>query len=135
MAVPVVEAKTLRDNMVRERDKWAFSVKVYGTSYVIVRTFLIAASAIVAAQTALSSSNAAEALGWIPVLAVLITIFTALDTWMKPRDKWQGFMRDRDDLEDLLSQLDEAAAGLGQIETIRKEFKSLRQRHREKNVF
>jgi hypothetical protein len=110
-------------------------VRVYGTAYVIVRVFLIVASSIVAAKTALSANHASTLLDWTPILAILIAIFTALDTWMKPQQKWQGFMRDRDDLEDLLSQLEEVELGSGQNETIRKEFKSLRQRHRENNVF
>jgi hypothetical protein len=129
------DANFLRTSMVKERNKWAFMTRVYGTAYVTVRIFLIVASSAVAAKTAFNASPATALLKWIPILAVLVTIFTALDTWMKPQQKWQGFMRDRDNLEDLIAVLDEAGQDTARVSEVREAFKSLRKVHRDQNVF
>lgn len=124
----------LADQIKREYRKWAFSTKVYGTIYVIVRAFLIIATTIVAAQKNLSESSAQFLANWVPVLAVLVTIVTSIDTWMKPRDKWRGFMEDRDDLSDLVIRV-ESSTDTGLFDSLRNDFKKLRSRHRSKNVY
>ena len=129
------DAGFLRATMVKERNKWAAMTRVYGTAYVVVRVFLIVASSVVAAKAAFNASPATALLNWIPILAVLVTIFTALDTWMKPQQKWQGFMRDRDNLEDLLAELDAAGEDAARVAAVREAFKSLRKAHRDQNVF
>jgi len=98
--------------------------------------FLIIASAVVAGQDALRASVAAFVTGWVPVLALAVTVFTTLDTWMKPRDKWRGFMEDRDALDDLRLRVEaRGPATAGAVDTLRDEFTLLRKRHREKNVY
>lgn len=126
----------LADQIKKEYRKWAFSTKVYGTIYVMVRAFLIIATSIVAAQKNLSESALPFLATWVPVLAVVVTIVTSIDTWMKPRDKWRGFMEDRDDLSDLVIRA-EASEGndAGLFDSLRNEFKKLRSRHRSKNVY
>lgn len=55
---------------------------------------------------------------------------------MKPRDKWRGFMSDRDDLERLIIEtksLDESATD-DRIHVLNEKFYEIRTRHREQNV-
>jgi hypothetical protein len=126
----------LADQIKREYKKWAFSTKVYGTIYVTVRAFLIIATSIVAAQKNLSESAAQFLANWVPILAVLVTIVTSIDTWMKPRDKWRGFMEDRDDLGDLVIRVDSSqGTDTSLFDTLRNDFKKIRSRHRSKNVY
>ena len=118
-----------------ERTKWARSTIVYGTTNVIIRLFLIFASGIVAAGKTLADSFEFS-FKWISVIAAAVAILTAIDSWLKPRDKWRGFLEDRDDLSDLLiraqaSQNDSTTP----LDKLRNEFKELRHRHRNKNVY
>lgn len=120
----------------KEYKKWSFSTKVYGTIYVIARTFLIIGTSIVAAQKNLGESSGQFLANWVPVLAVVVTIVTSIDTWMKPRDKWRGFMEDRDDLSDLLISVEaNPSADTSLFDSLRKKFRELRRRHHSKNVF
>jgi hypothetical protein len=97
---------------------------------------LIIASGVVAAEKNLGDSAIAFIVKWIPALALLVTVFTSLDTWMKPRDKWRGFMEDRDDLNDLSIRLESSQdPNSAKTDEIRTEFRNLRARHREKNVY
>jgi hypothetical protein len=139
----------LRVTMEKERRKWRITTTMYGSIYPAARLFLIIASSIVAAQKTLESvvangatdkalavSIASGLASWVPVLAVLVTVVTALDTWMKPRDKWRGFMQDRDELEDIIIKLNETLPeDSAARNNLRAEFAALRQRHRERNVF
>ncbi|HKW41074.1 MAG TPA: hypothetical protein VJN39_07490 [Gemmatimonadales bacterium] len=116
-----------------ELKKWSVNTRVYGSLYVGIRSCLIIASALVATRDSLSTSVAPFLSGWVPILALLVTILTAIDTWMKPRDKWRGFMEDRDALDDLRLRVESAATPA--MDALRTEFASLRKRHREKNVY
>jgi hypothetical protein len=64
-------------------------------------------------------------------LALGVAVITALDTWLKPQQKWSGFMASRDALTDLMIRMEN---GLSTDDT-RKEFDKLRKQHRERNVF
>ncbi|HMF55979.1 MAG TPA: hypothetical protein VK619_06445 [Pyrinomonadaceae bacterium] len=119
-----------------ERRKWARSTVVYGTLNVAARIFLILASSIVSAEKNLIDSSAGFLVKWVPVLALAVTTVTAIDTWLKPRDKWRGFMEDRDALSDLLiraqkPQIDDAT----NFDKLTGDFSKLRRRHRNKNVY
>ncbi|MER6128637.1 DUF4231 domain-containing protein [Streptomyces sp. NPDC001795] len=103
----------------------------YGMTYYVSRITLIVASAIVAAGQNLSRSSAAFLVGWVPALSLLVAVLTALDTWLKPQQKWKGFMESRDTLSDLLVQVDN---GLPREEA-RKRFAALRKEHRRQNIF
>lgn len=121
--------------MAREHRRWAFSTRVYGTLYPTIRLFLIVASGLVAAKESLATTFQ-DFSYWAPPAAVSVTIVTALDTWLKPRDKWRGFMKDRDDLAALriraeCVQPEDSAA----LEKLNAEFAELRRRHREENVW
>ena len=118
-----------------EHKKWGFSTRVYGTINVAVRLFLIIASAIVAAEKTLGGGNspAQFLVTWVPLLAVGVTIVTSIDAWLKPHEKWRGFMEDRDELESLIvrGQISQEPP----LEKLEQEFKELRSRHIERNVF
>jgi hypothetical protein len=131
-----MDQQRLLSEMEREHKKWTFSTKVYGTLYPATRVYLIAVSAIVAANEALASSPLLILLPWVPILAVSVTIITAVDTWLKPRDKWRGFMRDRDELATLIigsggASPQDAVA----LESANAAFAELRRRHRDDNVY
>jgi hypothetical protein len=70
------------------------------------------------------------------LLAVTVTIVTALDTWLRPRDRWRGFMRDRDDLADLRIEVDGSKhPDEPAVQALHARFVELRKRHRDENVF
>ena len=73
---------------------------------------------------------------WVPIMALLVSIVTAIDTWMKPREKWRGFMRDRDDRADLILRARGLHTHDGEAsDEIRRAFADLRRRHHEANVY
>lgn len=47
---------------------------------------LIVASAAVSAKDNLSGSPLGAVVLWVPIIALVVSIVTAIDTWMKPRD-------------------------------------------------
>ena len=118
-----------------ESRKWSLSTKVYGTVNVLVRVFLIVASSIVGAEKTIAPSRIGGLAQWVPAFALAVTIVTALDTWLKPREKWRGFMVDRDDIADLTIRISAAQDKGADMEELREEFSKLRRRHREKNVY
>jgi hypothetical protein len=134
-----MSTETLVSQVELEHRKWSFSTKVYGTVNVLVRVFLIGASSIVAAEKTLGGATASmltQLAAWVPGMALGVTIVTALDTWLKPREKWRGFMEDRDDMADLLIRArSNAGSGGATDDSLREEFSRLRRRHREKNVY
>ena len=122
----------LLTEMERELRKWRLGTKGYGGVYVGIRSSVIVFSALVAAQNNLMGTAVKAIVLWVPVMAVVVTILTAIDSWQKPQVKWRGFMKDRDDLEDLLIRTKD---GREDPEELRKEFADLRRRHREENVY
>jgi hypothetical protein len=120
--------------METELRKWSVSTKIYGTLYPLTRLYLIVAAGVVAAGDTLSKSPFPDLTNWVPLLAVSVTIVTALDTWLRPRDKWRGFMRDRDDLATLVIRGNDAERGNG-LEGLIESFADLRRRHRDDNVY
>ncbi|EST36416.1 DUF4231 domain-containing protein [Streptomyces roseochromogenus] len=125
--LPPVLQRELR----RELRRWRVGTNAYGGTYYGLRIVLIATSAIVAADQNLGQAKGSWLLSWVPALSLIVAITTAIDTWLKPQQKWRGFMESRDALADLLVQ---AEGGLP-AEEVRSRFLKLRQRHRERNIF
>lgn len=121
----------LRTEMAREARRWQLATMSYGFTYYAGRITLIVASAVVAAEQTLGTGNGAWLAAWVPLLALFVAVVTALETWLKPLEKWRGFMESRDLLADLGIQVQ---AGLP-LDEARAAFLDLRKRHREKNVF
>ncbi|MFI1124906.1 hypothetical protein ACH4VS_27640 [Streptomyces hygroscopicus] len=115
----------------REMRRWRVATFNYGVTYYLSRILLIVASAVVAADQNLADGKGGFLVEWVPVLALVVAVLTALDTWLKPQQKWQGFMESRDSLADLIIR---GRHGLT-AEELREEFTALRRRHREKNIF
>ncbi|MDX2818647.1 DUF4231 domain-containing protein [Streptomyces sp. PA03-5A] len=104
---------------------------VYGSTYYLSRLILITASAIVAAGQNLSGGVGTWLVAWVPVLSVLVASLTALDTWLKPQQKWKGSLETRDAVLDLLLRMD---GGLDNGEA-RQEFREIKDQHRNRNIF
>ncbi|MEU6106002.1 hypothetical protein [Streptomyces flaveolus] len=121
----------LRGELRRELRRWRVGTYAYGGTYYGLRILLIAASAVVAADQNLGDAKGSWLMSWVPALSLLVAITAAVDTWLKPQQKWRGFMESRDSLADLLVQ---AEGGLP-AEEVRARFLKLRQRHRERNIF
>ncbi|WAP60226.1 DUF4231 domain-containing protein [Streptomyces sp. S465] len=115
----------------REMRRWRVATVNYGVTYYLSRILLIVASAVVAADRNLSDGKGSFLVAWVPALALVVAVLTALDTWLKPQQKWQGFMESRDTLADLMVR---SRHGLT-AEEVREEFTALRRQHREKNIF
>ena len=126
---------TLLADMKDEYRKWRFSTRVYGTLYPASRTFLIVSSGLVAAKESLVESPLSGLVAWIPVLAFAVTIVTSLDTWIRPRDKWRGFMQDRDDLMTLIHQAESHSLDGQHRDVTIAGLADLRRRHHDKNVY
>jgi hypothetical protein len=128
---PESDSARLVDEMNRELRNWRIAAVSYGFTYYASRITLIVASAIVAAKENLSGGHGQWLVGWVPLLAVAVAIITALDTWLRPQQKWRGFMEARDSLTDLMIRMENGLP----VDDSRKKFDALRKWHRERNVF
>ena len=111
------------------RGTWIYRVTYHGS-----RVVLIVASALVASSAAFGHDYYLSMIDLpliFQVLSVTVAVLTALDTWLKPLQKWRGFMESRDALLDLLVQIE---GGLSTNDA-REKFYQLRQSHRDRNVF
>lgn len=123
--------EALAREMNREIRRWRVATFNYGLAYYLSRILLILASAIVAADQNLSGGHGNWLITWVPALALIVAVMTAVDTWLKPQQKWRGFMESRDALVDLMIQAD---GGLP-ADQVRAKLLKLRQQHRERNIF
>jgi hypothetical protein len=112
---------------------WRGMSRLYAGISIALRGTLIVTSSLVAAKLGsgrLLCNTAAT------VLSVYVAAGTGIEAWLKPREKWKGFMTDGENAEDLLMQLENAeTADPKQVEEFRKEFQRILATHREKNVF
>ncbi|MCM2576997.1 hypothetical protein [Streptomyces meridianus] len=120
----------LVEEMDREMRRWRIATFNYGVTYYVGRILLILTSAVVAADQNLGDGHGSWLMAWVPALALVVAVMTAVDTWLKPQQKWRGFMESRDALADLRIQ----AGGLPADE-VREKFLELRRQHRERNIF
>lgn len=128
---PENDSARLVNEMNRELKNWRIATVCYGFTYYASRITLIVASAIVAAKENLSGGHGQWLVGWAPLLAVAVAIITALDTWLRPQQKWRGFMEARDSLTDLMIRMENGLPA----DDSREKFDALRKWHRERNVF
>ncbi|MFG2126160.1 hypothetical protein [Streptomyces sp. NPDC048710] len=128
-------AEPLPEPLVKEMDRemrrWRIATFNYGVTYYLSRILLIIASAVVAADQNLGGGHGSWLIDWVPALALVVAVMTAVDTWLKPQQKWRGFMESRDALADLRIQ----AGGGMPADEVRAKFLELRRQHRERNVF
>jgi hypothetical protein len=114
-------------------EAWRTMARAYALLSIILRGTLIVASAIVAAKLGLKCIFREITFS---VLSVVVAAGTALEAWLKPREKWKGFMTDYENAEDLLIRLENTdATDSKRIDEFRQEFQVILATHREKNVF
>jgi hypothetical protein len=122
----------LKKKLYRQHRYWRLSTATYGVTYYLSRIILIIGSAIVAAKETLARSQFNAINEWIAGVAVVVAILAALDTWLRPGDKWRGFMESRDAVEHLKLELE--LGELNYAETLKK-LEAIWTRHRDKNIF
>ena len=124
-----------RDLLLRDmrglRAHWRRSTRAYGLTYFASRMLLIVFSSIIAGADSLLGSPLAGAASWTPSLAILVAILVAVDTWLKPQQRWRGFMESRDRLGYLINQTED---GL-ELDKSRSDFLKLQSEHRRLNVY
>jgi Na+(H+)/acetate symporter ActP len=113
---------------------WLRMSRVYALVSIVLRFGLIIASAVLASKLlGIDWSKDSDRGAW---LSVLVGIGTAIDSWLKPRDKWKGFMTVRERAQDLLMRLRNTdPADASKIDQLREEFQEILEAHREKNVY
>jgi hypothetical protein len=123
--------RLLSQELNRERKRWSAGTFNYGFTYYVTRVVLIVASSTVAAKENLSGSEGGWLLDWVPLLSLFVAVITALDTWLKPQQKWRGFMESRDKLMNLIIEFE----ARGDLEATVRELSKLRSDHRKSNIF
>lgn len=125
----------LKSRISNYTSKWRRMSRFYATLSILLRGSLILTSALVAARLGtgtlklLSDFTAA-------VLAVYVAVGTGIEAWLKPREKWKGFMTDCENAEDLLMRVEGAEPqDPARTDEFRVEFQRILATHREKNVF
>ena len=112
---------------------WQKMSRVYACVSVVLRGTLIIGSALVAVKL---GSNRFLGDTTAAVLSVYVAAGTGIEAWLKPREKWKGFMADCENAEDLLMRLRNAdILDLKKVDAFRTEFQRILCIHREKNVF
>jgi hypothetical protein len=115
---------------------WARQTKFYGAVSSVIRVALIISTAVVGAEKTLEQSMNIKNAAVFSILALAVAIGTAFDAWLKPREKWRGFMSDRDDAKTLLIKVRATSpTDLAKHDAFLDEFRSIQRRHIEKNVY
>jgi hypothetical protein len=114
---------------------WHYMGGVYAVISLVLRVTLIVGSALVAAKVATGTEKYLND-WWTATVSIYVAAGTALESWLKPREKWKGFMTDREKAEDLFMRLDNTdPSDLKRVEELRAELQRIIATHREKNVF
>lgn len=121
----------LEKTVLEEYSQWRRGVIRYASAYFGSRLILIVASAIVAADRNLVDSDVSWLISLVPALSLLVAVLAAVDTWLRPQERWRGFMRSRDNAQDLLLRIEQGLPG----EEALAEFNKIRTEHRENNIF
>ncbi len=116
--------------------KWRCMSRFYAIISVILRGTLIITSAVVAAKASALGEGRLVGGHFAAILSIYVAAGTGIEAWLKPREKWKGFMTDCENAEDLFMRLDNSnPADNAEIEKFRTEFQRLLATHREKHVF
>lgn len=120
----------------RDYEGWKQQARFYGTLSSVVRVLLIISTALVAAERTLGALLPDSWKPVFPVLSVLVAIGTALDAWLKPREKWKGFLADRDAVNHfLIVAKNTKPDDSDKISQLFEQFRLIEQRHADKNVY
>ncbi|MDA0353522.1 MAG: hypothetical protein O3A10_15135 [Chloroflexi bacterium] len=126
---------------VREQFRvWRRGTRNYGGLSILVRLSLLSSTAIVAGTTNIEGdpgNNILQSLvDWTPLFAIAAAGLTALDTWLKPRDKWRGFMEMRDRARAMMTRLTTLRDGKVEADVLGylDQLAEMRTEHRDRNV-
>jgi hypothetical protein len=114
---------------------WKRQARFYGTVSSVVRILLIISTAVVAAEKTFQPHLPQSLTALFPTLSLLVAIGTALDAWLKPRDKWKGFLSDRDAAHYILIRARNSENDDARAAALLDELRVIEQRHIEKNVY
>jgi hypothetical protein len=113
---------------------WHRQTHLYAGCSIVFRLLLIPATAIVAAREGVQGFEYLRRL--FPLLPILVAILTALDSWLKPREKWQGFMKVREDAKSIVDEIRETSDDdKATLQNLRTRFEALLEYHRQHNVY
>lgn len=113
---------------------WRNMSRVYAGISIVLRGSLIIGSALVAAKLGTGTKLLCDQA--VTFFSVYVAAGTAIEAWLKPREKWKGFMTDCENMEDLHMRLENwSGTDPKELEEFRLEFQRLLATHREKNVF
>ena len=132
--MPLIEDLTATAE--RDYRDWKQQARIYGTISSLLRPFLIVCTALVAGDKAIRPYMSANAEGLFTALSIVVGICTSLDAWLKPREKWRGFLADRDAANILLMKARSVdRVDSTKIDALLEELRLIEQRHIEKNVY
>jgi hypothetical protein len=71
----------------------------------------------------------------LAAFSIYVAAGTGIEAWLKPREKWKGFMTDCENADDLLVRLENAdTTDSKKVDDFRVELQRIIATHREKNV-
>jgi hypothetical protein len=112
---------------------WGRMSRVYAVISVLLRGSLIIVSSLVAARLGTAKFLNDTVLA---AFSIYVAAGTGIEAWLKPREKWKGFMTDCENAEDLLVRLENAdTTDSKRVDDFRVELQRIIATHREKNVF
>jgi hypothetical protein len=112
---------------------WGRMSRVYAVISVLLRGSLIIMSSLVAARLGTAKFLNDTVLA---AFSIYVAAGTGIEAWLKPREKWKGFMTDCENAEDLLVRLENAdTTDSKKVDDFRVELQRIIATHREKNVF
>ena len=112
---------------------WGRMSRVYALMSILLRGSLIIASSLVAARLGAGKFLNDTVLA---AFSIYVAAGTGIEAWLKPREKWKGFMTDCENAEDLRVRLENAdTTDSKKVDDFRVELQRIIATHREKNVF
>jgi hypothetical protein len=131
----------LRDDLyfrvARYQKIWQKQTRVYAGISISFRVVLILATALEAAQkTAEGVWKFAGFNQFFLLLSIVVAVLTALDSWLKPREKWQGFLKVNEDALSILDEVRQAEErDKDALGSLRSRFEAVLENHRQHDVY
>lgn len=115
-------------------DSWRKMGNFYGFLSVVLRLTIIVGSAVVASDAIKTWLGKPFPLV-IPIISLLVAACAAIEAWVKPRDKWKGFMDVREHSADLLRSCNNTTDGAPDVPDLNARFIAIKEKHLKENVF
>ena len=118
----------------KEHKMWTGSARLYASLSLALRGSITMLGAAILAAKTLPSWKVIDDL--VPGLAITVGALTALEAWIRPAQKWKGFLGDRDDLDRIrILAKNTSPEDETQLSALLQQFTDLRARHVRYNVF